>query len=519
MDEVFNKKLDTLAKDILKLAVAKEFEEQAFRTRIDGKDTGGNTELTVDVYNKFKRLDADPKLTKDKVGLTEADGESSYYAVPGSEVWKLKHTEMNLDEVERTIKYFGRSNVKELHALLEKLKDVPNKLCMLPEWMDSDKGKPRNKPTRSVNSGKAEMFLPDFQNLLADNEAWSGATKKVYTAALGGGAEYWKRIVRSDYILAEKLVSALEAQLSVFVTTRESIVNIGNRTKEALRTCGEPPSDGSGNTAGLRAVLSITAAIAIAALAVGATVASGGGATPVLSVTGTLVSGANSVIGAALTYAAAPTDSPQTGGGGDGLHIGGAKARDVLNSMFRAISELVSKYNEQEREIARVVTENYNEVVPAEVRKTCELTFENNHAGLTTADVRGSNLKANLPNLRVAALKELPEAARVMLEANQTLASIGDGNTEFWSEYIGATSPAREPWTALRDALQDFTGNNGAKMKQAGQVLFGYLQSVGSTDGKNAADLYKTDPRYSGKEHNPISDKPSPEPRPTKGAY
>lgn len=490
--------LAELSRAIRDSAVARQFELEGYSAAIgdgqvkDVRDGLGSRAKQLDVatYERFASGRANPSTS---VETETAMGE--YYAIHDSPVWKYVYRKLDLDSTDYKIMWFGNSNGAAAVQLVETLRRTSDKLCARADWRGPEKAKALNE--RNLNVGNRDALLGLCLSLMSTGQ-WQGKTMDVYHEAFGG--DKWDFIIEADYMLSEMLTCALEAQVAINITTRESIVSICEATLEKL---GLAQVD-VGVPKGVKVVLKIVGAIAPLAFR-------------------TAMPGASAVIGAAQgilneLLALAPQPKPRSQlVGDDQFHISGGTPSEIITSMHEAIERLTELVAAQEGEVAEKLRATYNQISTTAERERFELTFKK-PVHMTDGDVRATNLvAANAEVLETVALNEFPAAAAMMSEANGQLVAAGDGGAAFKSELLGNPSPAHEPWSGLRSLLQDFTGNNAAKTKHAGQVLFRYVVDTGIVDNHSAREiddigrrLDEISPRLSGRDHKPL---PAPEPR------
>lgn len=486
----FTDKLAKLSLDIRHRATGREFEEENYLVRWDGpgKDHDylpGRTvkELTVERYKSGP-------VSYNEYG--PGDENFNYYVCPGSTVWNLKFA--TFDWVDDVITCHGKSHPTSMEELIGSLQDLPNLLCAESEWIVARKEGAENEGSKK-NGAESPLKLLYFrdptetdrdillENGISELDRWSGDTASAYTNTFGASGNKWTDIVQRNYYLAELLVTSAEAQLAVFITARESIMSIADKTSQAMWSVHE--SDGDG----WRAVLNIVGVVVTAGLS--------------LASFGT----ASTLVGAGIAITKEIinlSESGETGESRDGAcTISGDTVSAVLASMSGNITDLDSKMLDEQHEIRDFLWTVYNSVVTN--RSEFQIVIDKDVAPMSQKSMGERTVEGQLSKLCDAAENAFPAAAKPMLKVNAALAAVGDNHEAFAAETHGGVTSVHAAWLAVRDVLQDLTGANGDIVKRAGEVLLKYAVDIGELDDSAAADIDKTyrrlDAEYSDTDH------------------
>ncbi|MGH8794422.1 MAG: hypothetical protein ACRDXX_17450 [Stackebrandtia sp.] len=496
----FDAKLSDLSTRIRRWAVKREFEEEGYSTIVDsdwiappegyepGKPFTDGTQAMRPLTPEIYKQGYDPEYP----GYPT----DAYYAEEGSEVWNQKYDELTW--VDEAIMQFGQSNPSELQGLLTRVQDIPELLCGDAAWKETE-GPLERYEDRDSGVLEDEAFRADIllENGMAEFRNWDGETAGVYRRAFGDNGDKWREIVQGDYYLAEVLVAAAEAQLAVYITARESIVNICESTRLALWGMEDPGESGGG----WGTLLVVLGAIAATSL----TLASAGTAAAIV--------GASFTISAAIVRQAesGDVDSGVGEGGGEKIEISGDTVRDVLYSMDRTINTLIEQINDAETQIREVLLNAYNDAVAdGGVKPRYQLILEAGAPELSEETMGGRNVDADPGDLAAAAVEAFPPAAERLLGAHEALVGSGGDGGEFNSEVYSGPNSVQSAWMSLRRLLQDITGGNGEKVEHAGEVLLQYAKETGAVDETAAQEVEQTygelDVEYSGQTHEPYEE-------------
>lgn len=475
----FTSLLESKSRRVRRWATLRHIEQQGYHCQnwYDGYDIPFSAkELTLERY-----LGGPGSVPSDPTDPTSSgrDQNLDYWATFGGEVWN--HVFGELDWVDEKIMRFGQANLTGLKTLIKDIDNLPTLLRGDDSWRDSaglstlehfEGGYTGLPPEGKPGDILLESAMEELCN-------WSGATAVEYTRAFGRNGEEWEQIAYNNYALGEYVISAAEAQLAVFVTIRESVDNVCDKTIEALWGVNESEGDN-----GLALILTVVGSV----LAIGLTVASMGAAAPAtaaaLGAASSLVSSGFGLTSAVVSAATSGSGNIDSGAPGEEIEISGDTAMDVLDSMSTHLDKVIDVARDKETEIKEALESAVSAVDAS--RSAFEIIFPE---GTPSDDMGEREVALSTGDLEHVATTLFPRSAYRMHRAHSVLADSTGEYEAFQSEFNPAATAAYRPWTNLRDLLQDLTASNGAKIEYAGGFLLRYAIEMDVVDGLNAEDF------------------------------
>lgn len=483
MADGFKEVLESKSRRIRRWATRREIERHNYTCELwpsYGEDFSWNPDFALTLDRYLTGIDPD--------GAAHSQNRN-WYAPYQGEVWNYVHGQF--DWVDELIMSFGRSDPDAMGSLIKSVEDVPEYLLGKNAWRDETKLSDMNRldgGSELAQGYGAEEYRNRILLASAMQELtyWTGATATAYTRTFGGLGENWEEVCENNYLLAECLIGAVNAQMAVYLTARESVTNVCDKTIEALWGVNEGIGDEEGWSPSASSVITVIGAVT--GLIV--TAATFGTMTvPVVAAAFAI----SSTIALEIQKGSGNTEAtgdPEGEAGPTQIEISGSTPVEVLESMRNHLETIQSSGSEEEERIRTALRDAYSAAADnADARTKFEITFADD---TPTDDMGEREVSLTTGDLEHAATVLFPQSADRVLGAHDVLATSSDGGAAFASEWHAGPTTVQGPWLALRDLLQDLTAANAEKIRYAGDFLLKYAIEVGEVDETSAANLDET---------------------------